>query len=231
MDYSRSELADRLAGDYVSGTLRGPARRRFESLLPAHPLLRTAVREWQARLMPLTISIAPQKPPAAVWKRIEARIGGAVPAPPARTLWWNKLAVWRGVSAFATVAVIGLAVLLASPGPAQPPVVVVLSATGTADGAVPASFVASISGDGRAMVTRPLVNVSLEANRALELWALPGSGAPRSLGLISASGATVVKKGQALAGATALAVSLEPAGGSPTGAPTGPVLFVGKLQL
>jgi len=231
MDYSRSELADRLAADYVSGTLRGPARRRFESLLPAHPLLRTAVREWQARLMPLTISIAPQKPPAAVWKRIEARIGGAVPAPPARILWWNKLAVWRGVSAFATVAVIGLAVLLASPGPAQPPVVVVLSATGTADGAVPASFVASISGDGRAMVTRPLVNVSLEANRALELWALPGSGAPRSLGLISASGATVVKKGQALAGATALAVSLEPAGGSPTGAPTGPVLFVGKLQL
>src|SRR3989442_2452755 len=81
------------------------------------------------------------------------------------------------------------------------------------------------------MVTRPLVNVSLEANRALELWALPGSGAPRSLGLISASGATVVKKGKVLEGATGLAVSLEPAGGSPTGAPTGPVLYVGKLQI
>jgi len=231
MDYSRAALADHLAAEYVSGSLRGPARRRFEALLPAHPRLRAAVREWQSRLMPLTVSIEPRKPPAAVWKRIEARIGGATP-PPARTSWWSQLALWRGVSAFASIAAIGLAVLLSSPGPAQPPVVVVLSATGAAGGAVvPASFVASISGDGRALVTRPLVNVSLQADRALELWALPGSGAPRSLGLISASGATVVKKGKVLEGATGLAVSLEPAGGSPTGAPTGPVLYVGKLQI
>jgi anti-sigma-K factor RskA len=231
MDYSRAALADHLAAEYVSGSLRGPARRRFETLLPAHPGLRAAVREWQSRLMPLTVSIEPRKPPAAVWKRIEARIGGATP-PPARTSWWSQLALWRGVSAFASIAAIGLAVLLASPGPAQPPVVVVLSATGAAGGAVvPASFVASISGDGRALVTRPLVNVSLQADRALELWALPGSGAPRSLGIISASGATVVKKGKVLEGATGLAVSLEPAGGSPTGAPTGPVLYVGKLQI
>jgi len=231
MDYSRAELADHLAAEYVSGSLRGPARRRFEALLPAHPTLRAAVREWQTRLMPLTVSIEPRKPPAVVWQRIEARIGGAAPpVVPARTGWWGQLALWRGFSAFASLAAIGLAVLLASPGPAQPPVVVVLSATGAAGGAVvPASFVASISGDGRALVTRPLVNVSLQADRALELWALPGSGAPRSLGLISASGATVVKKGKVLEGATGLAVSLEPAGGSPTGAPTGPVLYVGKL--
>src|SRR2546423_13620935 len=82
MDYSHPELADRLAADYVAGTLRGPARRRFESLLPAHPLLRQAVRDWQTRLMPLTVSLDPQKPPAAVWQGIQARIGGGG-APPA----------------------------------------------------------------------------------------------------------------------------------------------------
>ena len=59
MDYGRSELADRLAAGYVAGTLRGPARRRFESLLPAHAGLRTAVRDWQQRLMPLTATLAP----------------------------------------------------------------------------------------------------------------------------------------------------------------------------
>ena len=232
MDYSRVELADRLAADYATGSLRGPARRRFESLLPAHPNLRAAVTGWQARLMPLTLSIAPEAPPAAVWARIEARIAGTSARPPAPAPWWSQLAFWRGLTAVATVAAISFSVLLANPGPARPPVVVVLSAAGTPDGAaVPASFVASISGDGRAVVTRPLVQVALQADRALELWAVPGSGAPRSLGLISSQGATVVKKGKLPDGTAALAVSLEPPTGSPTGAPTGPILYVGKLVL
>lgn len=236
MDYSRPELADRLAADYVAGTLRGRARRRFEALLPAHAALRAAVRAWQDRLIPLTAAIPPQQPPERVWQRIEARLGGNPAAAPAREAprgWWARLAFWRGLSALATVAAISLAVLLASPPPAQPPIVVVLNAApppGGPEGAVtPASFVASISADGRAVVTRPIVNVSLEANRALELWSVPGNGAPRSLGLISASGATVVRRERVLDGTAALAVSLEPPGGSPTGAPTGPILFVGKL--
>jgi len=235
MDYSRPELADHLAADYVTGTLRGPARRRFEALLPAHPKLRAAVNDWQARLMPLTAALVPEKPPAAVWQRIENRIGGGTTAKPqaaARVSWWSQLAVWRTLSAVATVAAVSLSLLLAAPQPVQPPIVVVLSATGAPAGAVvPASFVASISGDGRSMVTQPLVNVSLDADRALELWALPASGAPpRSLGLISPKGTTVLKKGEVLKGAGGLAVSLEPPGGSPTGAPTGPVLYVGKLH-
>ena len=59
---------------------------------------------------------------------------------------------------------------------------------------------------------------------------MPPQGAPRSLGLISSSGATVVQRSKLLDGTAALAVSLEPSGGSPTGAPTGPVLYVGKLS-
>jgi anti-sigma-K factor RskA len=162
MDYSRPELADRLAADYVAGTLRGRARRRFEALLPAHANLRAAVHLWQERLMPLTAVIAPRRPSPRVWPRIEARIGGAArSAPPAAAApgWWAQLAFWRGFSAIATVAAVSLAVLLASPGPTPPPIVVVLNATtppaGTPEGGVvPASFVASISGDGRAVVTR-----------------------------------------------------------------------------
>jgi len=129
---------------------------------------------------------------------------------------------------------VSLAVLLLSPPPSQPPIVVVLSAAGGVapeGGVIPASFVASISADGRAMVTRPISNVSLQADRSLELWAVPPQGAPRSLGLISAQGATVVKRGKVLDNTAALAVSLEPTGGSPTGAPTGPILYVGKLVL
>ena len=247
MYYSRPELADRLAAEYVAGTLRGPARRRFEVLLPAHPALRNAVREWQDRLMPLTLSIAPVTPSAAVWQRIEAQIGGAAPAQAAKPEaaessppWWSGLAFWRGLSGLATAVALGLLVMVNTPGPAIAPMVVVLSSTAVnADGsAVPASFVASISGDGRAVVTKPLLNVSLQADRALELWAVPGesagagsgTGSPKSLGLISSSGASVVQKNKVPPGTAALAVSLEPPGGSTTGAPSGPVLFVGKLS-
>lgn len=234
MDYSHPHLADRLAAEYVTGTMRGPARRRFETLLSAHPALRNAVRDWQDRLMPLTLSVTPQAPSAEVWKRIEAQIGGSAGPTVAtsQTPWWSGLAFWRGLSGLATAAALGLLVMVNTPGPAQAPMVVVLSSTAVnADGsAVPASFVASISGDGRAVVTKPLLNVSLQADRALELWAVPGAGAPKSLGLISANGASVVQKNKVPVGTAALAVSLEPPGGSPTGTPSGPVLFVGKLS-
>ena len=234
MDYSHPHLADRLAAEYVTGTMRGPARRRFETLLSAHPALRNAVRDWQDRLMPLTLSVTPQAPSAEVWKRIEAQIGGSAEPTVAasQTPWWSGLAFWRGLSGFATAAALGLLVMVNTPGPTQAPMVVVLSSTAVnADGsAVPASFVASISGDGRAVVTKPLLNVSLQADRALELWAVPGAGAPKSLGLISANGASVVQKNKVPVGTAALAVSLEPPGGSPTSTPSGPVLFVGKLS-
>ncbi len=226
MDYGRPELADRLASGYVAGTLRGAARRRFEALLPAHAGLRTAVRDWQARLMPLTAVIAPVEPPARVWAGIERRLDG--PTARAAAGWWNRLALWRGLAALAGVAVLGLALLLAIGTPAQAPIIVVMNPV--TPGSAQASIVASISADGRALVTRPLVNVSVPADRALELWAVPGQGAPRSLGLIGATGATVLRRSDLLRDTDALAVSLEPPNGSPTGVATGPVLYVGKLR-
>lgn len=231
MDYSRPELADRLAAAYVAGTLRGPARRRFDTLLPAHPALRAAVHAWQARLMPLTASVTPVPVPPQVWQRIEARLGGAAAPAAAPLPWWGRLAFWRGFAALASVATLSLAVLLATPAPVQPPIVVVLNATapGGEGGVIPASFVASISGDGRAVVTKPLMNVAMRSDRVLELWAAAGKNPPRSLGLISASGASVVRRASLPPGTDHLAVSLEPSGGSPTGAPTGPVLAVGNL--
>src|SRR5438445_9039993 len=105
MDYSRPELADRLAAEYVAGLLRGPARRRFEALLPAHASLRAALRAWQDRLMPLTASVAPRQPSPAVWQQIEQRIDssaalptmrGATDAAAAPIGWRRRLAFWRG---------------------------------------------------------------------------------------------------------------------------------------
>lgn len=244
MDYARPALAEALAAQYVAGTLRGPARRRFEALLPSHPALQAAVAAWQERLMPLTASLEPQPAPPAVWRGIQARLWPEAPdATAARATAfdsWRRLAFWRGAAGFASVAALTLAVLLAGPRDAPAPIVVVLDSTPAAASAVAGSggFVASVSADGRALVARPLQALALDTGRVLELWSVPpeGQGGPVSLGLVRADGATVIRRDklprELLKGGTAaLAVSVEPPGGSTTGAPTGPVVFAGRLQL
>lgn len=232
MDYGRSELADRLAAEYVAGTLRGPARRRFEALLPAHPGLRAAVSRWQARLMPMTAVIDPIAPPERVWQGIQRRIGLDVASTRPRQVlrWWQRLNLWRAVSAVACTAALVLAAVVLAPPDTRPPVIVMLQSTsGPQQGQ--SGFVAAFSADGRGLVTRPVVAVSLPVDRALELWAVPpeGAGAPTSLGLIARDAPSVVLGRRLPHGTAVLAVSEEPAGGSPTGAPTGRVLWVGRL--
>ena len=243
MDYARDSRADALAAQYVTGTLRHGARRRFENLLPGHPALREALQGWQDRLLPLAASVAPVPPHPRVWRAIEARLWPAeMPADPAgapEAPWWRRLNLWRGLSGLATAAVLVLTVALVRTPPAMPPIVVVLEGqAGTP--AAGATFVASVSGDGQAMVMQPIsATLPLQSDRVLELWSVPPDsvgGAPRSLGLISASGVTVLPRSRLpesllKGGTAALAVSVEPPGGSPTGAPTGPVIFAGKLQI
>jgi anti-sigma-K factor RskA len=231
MDYGRPELADRLAAEYVLGTLRGPARRRFQALLGAHPALRSAARRWEEQLAPLAGSVAPVTPPESVWAGIEARLfpaaAAATTTAPAR--WWNALGLWRGFSALATTAAVALLVVATQVPPPQAPIVVVL-ATNPEAAATKASFVASLSADGRALVLKPLNAPTLTAAQALELWSVPAQGGPRSLGLVRADQATTLLLQASVKGSTAaFAVSIEPAGGSPTGAPTGPIVSVGHI--
>ena len=231
MDYGHSDLADALAADYVIGTMRGAARRRFEALLPAHVELRRATLAWQERLMPLTASIEPVQPSGDVWRRISDRLDRRKAVVPGA---WQRLSFWRSVAAVTSIAAIGLAVLLARPQETPAPAVVVLAATGAAaSGSAAAPIVASISGDGRTLVTRPVVPVALRPDRSLELWAVPKDGtAPRSLGVLpSGSGATVALRGKVLANVDTLEVTVEPLGGSATGKPTGPIVYAGRFSL
>lgn len=236
MDYSRPELADRLAAEYVLGTLRGPARRRFENLLPAHPALRHATGGWENRLAQLSSTALAVPPSPRVWAGVERRLFGevnAVAGGQRLAPWWQRLGLWQGATAMATVAAISLGVLLAQPPATLPPTVILMSAQAGAPGGLQAaSFVASVGGDGRSLVLKPLnEGQQLALNQALELWAVPAQGSPRSLGLVSARQTTTVIRASLLKDTAAFAVTVEPTGGSPSGAPTGPVISMGKLQL
>lgn len=239
MDYGHPERAERLAADYAVGTLRGGARRRFERLLPAHPALAAATAAWSARLQLLAEQVAPVEPPPHVWATIQTRLFGATEgvagrvaaeAPTTDRGRAGPLRFWRGLSAVALAASVVVGVLVVRPVPEAAPIVVVLRSTPEGVELVKTGFVASVSADGRALVLKPLAPVEIDAAHALELWAVPKAGAPRSLGLIAAGDApTTVTRANLLADTQAFAVSLEPSGGSRTGKPTGPIVSAGGI--
>ena len=148
--------------------------------------------------MPLTAVLAPVQPSSEVWRRISDRLESGRPAPAAPAAPGTRLSFWRGLTAFASVAAIGFAVLLGEP------------ARGRAAGhrrargdqrrrpaaRQSAPIVASISGDGATLVTRPIMPVAVRADRSLELWAVPPGGAPRSLGVLPAGNGTVALRGK-----------------------------------
>ena len=221
MNIVTPELADRLAAEYVLGTLTGGARRRFDALLPAHPALRTAVGVWEQRLLPMALKSGPVQPAPRVWTNIEAQLGWR--AAGARSPW--RLRAWQALATVATVAAIVLGTVPRHE-PVAPPMIVVLHATQGSE-----TLVAGLSPDHRQLSIQPLQKVALTANQSLELWALKKEGPPASLGLIAADRLTAIQPKSLPRDTRGLAVSLEPLGGSPTGAPTGPVLFVGELTL
>jgi anti-sigma-K factor RskA len=233
MKYDDPRLRDLLAGEYVMATLPRRARARFERLMASDPALARLVAEWQERLTPIDATASPAEPPAHVWHAVER----AIAAPnvvarrrPAPSGWWDRLALWRGVAIGALAVAAALVLYIAVPHitvprplpPSAPILAVLADASGTP------SFAATRLADGRIAVAAIRAQ-PLAANRALELWAIAG-GPPRPLGLVGpAPGQGLVLPAEALPREGVLAVSLEPAGGSPTGAPTGPVLYQGKI--
>ena len=218
-------LRDKLAAEYVLGTLRGGARRRFERWLATDVALRNAVAGWQARIVPMAEwSAVP--PPARAWAGIERRLGFAR-AVPAWQFWridgarlWGSLAVGGGVAA------VVLAVVLA--GRVQEPQLQQV-ATLLDDQARTALVVAADARRARIDV-RVADNVKVPDDRTLQLWAITAAGKTRSLGILPDNRHASLRLDQRAVGpdVVLLAISLEPKGGSPDpNAPTGPVLYKG----
>jgi anti-sigma-K factor RskA len=218
-------LREKLAAEYVLGTLRGGARRRFERWLATDAALRSAVAGWQARIVPMAEWSA-VRPPAHAWAGIERRLG-FTRAVPAWQFWridgarlWGSLAVGGGVAA------VVLAVVLA--GRAREPQLQQV-ATLLDDKAQTALVVAADARRARIDV-RVADNVKVPDDRTLQLWAITAAGKTRSLGILPDNRHASLHLDERAVGpdVVLLAISLEPKGGSPDpNAPTGPVLYKG----
>jgi len=249
MNYGDPTLRDHLAAEYALGTLRGRARRRFERLMAEDRALRELVAEWEARLGPLAAAAAPVDPPADLWRRIEARLGPSTESvTPTRRTWFDRLfarpavpiptaasaglwycvGFWRTAALVLVAAMVALAIhvaTLAPPSTAPTHIAVLAGEDGR-----PALLAKVDAMSGRIELTLTELDMPPGGN-VLELWLLPAEGAPRSLGLIDAGGLARKLDADDIDGLTrgALAVSLEPEGGSPTGRPSGPVLYSGPV--
>jgi anti-sigma-K factor RskA len=228
-DAGRRRRLDLLAAEHALGTLPWRARARLTAVAAREPVVAAAIEDWQWRLAGLAEGLTPIAPPDRVYAAILARLG-LVTAPERRGAGlWNRLGFWRAaaIASFAALRVLGVSIWTAAP-PAPGGYVVTLAAPGASP-----VFVASAGRGERTLRVRPLAPVTVPPGRALELWALPASGNPIALGLVDAEAGAVLTlatpSDALLAGAKGLAVSLEPPGGSPTGQPTGPILWTGAI--
>jgi anti-sigma-K factor RskA len=215
------ELAHALAAEYVVGTLRGRARRRFEAIVAKDHSVADIVRRWEGELTPLAQQVGAVEPPARVWKAIEARIAPRESHP---GVFWKGFGLLAG--GLATVLVAAFLWLSIAPR-SEAEFVAVL----TAPDAVPRMVVSMHAPDQlRVRMVKPWKGTE---GKGLELWAVPKDGKPRSLGMIpNAMGDTLIRvtaSDPRVQGANAFAVSLEPPTGSPTQEPTGPVLCSGGI--
>lgn len=226
------ELRDALAAEYVLGTLQGLARRRFERWLKEDAQLQDDVALWEGLLAGFNAGIAPVPAPASLWSALERRLGFVEATQKSSSpVLATGLRWWRGAGVSFAVAVMLVAVLVFRP----------ISQTDSfqADMQIAlqnkqAHTVWQLQADthSNTLIVSAARPIQLPDDRSLELWLIPKSGAaPISLGLMPTrmDNKLVVKAEVALDEAAAFAVSLEPTGGSPTGGPTGPVLYVQEV--
>ncbi|MHC8397320.1 anti-sigma factor [Pseudomonas sp. LB3P93] len=221
MNYQTPTLRRALAADYAIGLMPSAARRRFEQLLLEDAALRAELAQWQESLATLTDALPEQPVPDRVWQAITARIEPQVLHVPEKRPFWNWLRVTAAVCSLVIAVTLGV---LYNRDNAR------YSATLLSADAQPAL---KVEAHEDYLKVEPLTLAALDPGRSLELWAIPADGKPISLGVIPAGGKGRVELSDAQKGligkSIALAVSLEPKGGSPTGQPTGPVLYQGAL--
>ncbi|MEX0407564.1 anti-sigma factor [Aquibium sp. LZ166] len=228
---------DTLAAEYVVGVLSADERRAVSARIESDPAFARLVDQWEAHLSPMD-EFVPAEPPASAKRKLDERLFANGPAEagsrssgPAGL--WSSLALWRGLTAAAVVAVALLAVqpYLGQPGqPEQGAGRLVASlAPQQSDVHYFVVYDARENDIGLSHVTG-----ERGADQDFELWVIEGDQPPASLGVVPAGTSVHLAVDQALSrkieqGAV-FAISLEPRGGSPTGQPTGPVVAAGDLR-
>jgi anti-sigma-K factor RskA len=209
---SPRDAEDAEAAEYVLGVQSLAERSATAARIKRDPAFAALVADWETRLEGLNDGFA-EAPAPNLLPAIEARLFPRPKPAVSRGMLWRWLSGAVVAAALLLVAVVTLV-------PPRPALVAVLA---TADARL--SYEVRHFGD-ELQVTR-VAGAPAASGRVHELWAIAPGAAPVSLGLLGDT-ELVVTYPRPPAGWT-LAVSIEPAGGSPTGAPTGPVILAAEV--
>ena len=228
-----------LAGELALGLLEGDELAQARALAASNSEFASELASWNGRFSALFDEVEAASPPESVWRSIDRKVGlapGANNVIPLR----RKIGFWQACTGGASAIAAALALVLlvqphsvtAPPVPAQPaspsPMVAMLTS-----GSDHPALMASWNPDSREFLIEASAPMPPTAGRSHQLWVIPADGKPRSMGVMPAKGPMTATLDPAMARTLAegvtLAVSDEPNGGSPTGAPTGPVIASGKL--
>jgi anti-sigma-K factor RskA len=225
------------AAEYALGVLTAAERREAEARIAADPAFAREVEAWRERLAPMIEGVAAAPAPEGLWARIER----ALPAND-DTAAAGALRFWRAATAGASAlaaASLAAAVFLANQPPArvrppEPGQLLNASLVSPSGGASVPLFVAAYDPVRKALIVTSLVQPGTDPVHVHELWVIPADGKARPLGFIEPGKTKAMPMPAALlpslAAGSAIAVSVEPPGGSPKAdAPSGPIAAIGKL--
>ena len=216
-----------LAAEYALGVLQGPERDAFARRIASEPALAAEVRKWDEHFVSFAEDIAPVAPPQKVSAALESRLFADSTAATRPSLW-NSLNFWRGLAVASVAAVVALGAWNLQKPAEQPTAALVAQVAGETNAVKLVAYYDAAKGQLRVNRTEG----TAAAGRSFELWLIAGQDAPVSLGVLPATATTQIPVPEALRAKFSggvLAISDEPAGGSPTGAPTGAVLATGQL--
>lgn len=239
MSDKRTDIDDRnlLAGEYALGVLTGEDLLRARELEATDLSFRANVARWTGTFAHLLGEVAQVEPPPQLWARIAGSIGSTGARGNVVSLR-RKLNFWRGSAVGMTGLAACLALFLLVRPPATSPAPTVQASAAPMVAVLgdeqEAKVVASWDPDRRQLILAVSGKLSGDPAHSHELWVIPAGGKPVSLGTLPGADQSHVTLAEAIAqllreGAT-IAISVEPRGGSPTGAPTGPVVASGPLK-
>ncbi len=208
------------AAELALGVLDGEEKAAAMRRVLADPEFAREVERWRRHFAEMLAEVDAVEPPDGMFARIEM------------ALWPRRGSRFFWPAIAAALAASLILALVMRPAANTQPAAPAPTLVATLDPAMKGASIPAVYDPSRGVIKIAVIG-AIEPGRSNELWLIGHDGIPRSLGLLKTNAGSTVSVSEAnrsaIVAGTKLAISGEPAGGSPSGQPTGPILAIGAF--